>query len=152
MLEVFPSVREVMKEDRIKLGREIIKIDSCYGMTVRPCAEGDELAQYGADCSGCMTVKLYEEALYAHLVVPKRKTNQRNGQCDCLPGVDIGAYDTCGHLCKYCNANSNVSLVKANMKKHDPNSPFLLGNSTMEDKVHEAKQESWIAGQMSFLL
>ena len=45
-------------------------------MTVRPCAEGDELAVYGADCSGCMTVKTFETALHAYLDVPKRKNRQ----------------------------------------------------------------------------
>lgn len=117
-------------------------------MTIRPCAEGDEQAEFGADCSGCMTVNTFETALHAHLAVPKRKTNQRNGQCACLLGVDIGAYDTCGHLCKYCYANANAGLVQENQKKHDPTSPFLLGNRIPGDVIYEAKQESWVDGQM----
>ncbi len=144
----FRGVREVSKKDRITLGKEFIKIAEKFGMTIRPCAEGDELTLYGADCSGCMTVNTFETALHVHLNVPKRKTNQRNGQCACLLGVDIGAYDTCGHLCKYCYANSNTELVKANMKKHNPMSPFLLGESMPGDVIHEAKQESWIDHQL----
>lgn len=144
----FRGVREVSKKDRITLGKEFIKIAGKFGMTIRPCAEGDELTLYGADCSGCMTVNTFETALHVHLNVPKRKTNQRNGQCACLLGVDIGAYDTCGHLCKYCYANSNTELVKANMKKHNPMSPFLLGESMPGDVIHEAKQESWIDHQL----
>ena len=144
----FRGVREVSKKDRITLGKEFIKIAGKFGMTIRPCAEGDELTLYGADCSGCMTVNTFETALHVHLNVPKRKTNQRNGQCACLLGVDIGAYDTCGHLCKYCYANSNTELVKANMKKHNPMSPFLLGESMPGDAIHEAKQESWIDHQL----
>ncbi|MDE5779708.1 MAG: DUF1848 domain-containing protein [Lachnospiraceae bacterium] len=38
------------------------------------------------DCAGCMTVSTFETALHSHLDVPKRKTNQRNGQCACLLG------------------------------------------------------------------
>lgn len=112
----FRGVREVSKKDRITLGKEFIKIAGKFGMTIRPCAEGDELTLYGADCSGCMTVNTFETALHSRLEVPKRKKNQRNGQCACLLGVDIGAYDTCGHLCKYCYANVNPVLVKENMK------------------------------------
>ena len=145
----FRGAREVSKKDRITLGKEFIKIAGKFGMTIRPCAEGDELTLYGADCSGCMTVNTFETALHAHLDVPKRKTNQRNGQCACLLGVDIGAYDTCGHLCKYCYANSNAGLVKENMKKHNPMSPFLLGESMPGDVIHEAKQESWINHQFN---
>lgn len=145
----FPTARMVGKTDRIRLGKTFIEIAAQYGMTIKPCAEGDELAPFGADCSGCMTVETFETALHAHLDVPKRKSNQRNGECACLLGVDIGAYDTCGHLCKYCYANSNVALVKENMKKHDPESPFLLGNSMDCDIVNIAKQKSWIDGQLS---
>lgn len=35
-----------------------------------------------------------------------------------------------------------------NMKKHNPMSPFLLGESMPGDVIHEAKQESWIAYQL----
>ena len=145
----FRGAKEVSPNDRITLGKEFIKIAGKFGMTIRPCAEGDELTLYGADCSGCMTVNIFETALHAHLDVPKRKTNQRNGQCACLLGVDIGAYDTCGHLCKYCYANSNTGLVKENMKKHNPMSPFLIGESMPGDVIHEAKQESWIDYQFN---
>lgn len=144
----FPSAGEVSKADRIGLGKEFIRIGAKYGMTIRPCAEGDELAAYGADCSGCMTVNTFETALHAYLDVPKRKSNQRNGQCACLLGVDIGAYDTCGHLCKYCYANTNAAFVKENMRKHDPLSPFLLGKSMPGDVIHEAQQKSWIDRQL----
>lgn len=144
----FPSAGEVSKADRIEIGKEFIRIGAKYGMTIRPCAEGDELAAYGADCSGCMTVNTFETALHAYLDVPKRKSNQRNGQCACLLGVDIGAYDTCGHLCKYCYANTNAAFVKENMRKHDPLSPFLLGKSMPGDVIHEAQQRSWIDRQL----
>lgn len=144
----FPTARAVSREDRLALGKNFVQIAKAYGMTIRPCAEGEELAPYGADCSGCMTVQTFETALHANLKVPNRKTNQRNGQCACLLGVDIGTYDTCGHLCKYCYANANTALVKSNMRRHDPQSPFLIGGSMSGDVIHEAKQESWLDLQM----
>ena len=117
-------------------------------MIIRPCAEGNDLQAYGADCSGCMTVKTFETALHARLDVPKRSRNQRNNECACLLGADIGAYDTCGHLCRYCYANTNAALVKENVKNHDPKSPFLIGNSQPGDVIHEAEQKSWLDLQM----
>ena len=144
----FPEARKVARQDRLRIGKEFVRIADRYGMTIRPCAEGKELAAYGADCSGCMTVNTFETALHTHLDVPKRKMNQRNGACACLLGVDIGAYDTCGHLCRYCYANTNAGLVRENIKRHDPKSPFLLGGSMPGDVIHEAKQTSWIDGQL----
>lgn len=144
----FPKARAVSKKDRLTIGKAFIEIAGKYGMTIRPCAEGDELAAYGADCSGCMTVSTFEKAIHNRLEIPKRKSNQRKGACACVLGVDIGAYDTCGHLCKYCYANADVALVKENMKKHNPKSPFLSGDSMHGDIVHEAVQKSWIDGQL----
>ena len=34
------------------------------------------------------------------------------------------------------------------MLKHDPKSPFLLGDLNPEDVIHEADQKSWIDRQM----
>ena len=144
----FPEARAVLGEDRLRIGKAFIAIAKEHGMTVRPCAEGNYLAEYGADCSGCMTISTYEKALKTRLDVPKRAKNQRNGECACLLGTDIGAYDTCGHMCRYCYANTNAEQVRANMRKHDPLSPFLIGNSEPGDVIHEADQKSWIDNQL----
>ena len=59
----FPEAREVPREQRLSLGKKIIEIASAHGMTVKPCAEGDDLAVYGADCGGCMRISDYEKAI-----------------------------------------------------------------------------------------
>ena len=144
----FPEAKSVRAEDRAMIGKAFVKIASKYGMVLKPCAEREDLAKYGADCSGCMTVHTFETALHSRLEVPKRKKNQRNGECACLLGTDIGAYDTCGHLCKYCYANVNSALVKENMRKHNPASQFLIGGYMPGDIVREAIQKSWIDRQI----
>ena len=144
----FPEAKSVRAEDMAMLVKAFVKIASKYGMVLKPCAEREDLAKYGADCSGCMTVHTFETALHSRLEVPKRKKNQRNGECACLLGTDIGAYDTCGHLCKYCYANVNSVLVKENMRKHNPASPFLIGGYMPGDIVCEAIQKSWIDRQL----
>lgn len=55
----------------------------------------------------------------------------------------VGTYDTCGNLCRYCYANTDPNRVKENRKKHDPASPFLIGESEENDVIHEAEQSSW---------
>ena len=46
-------------------------------------------------------------------------------------------------LCKYCYANYSEELVRSNVSKHNPNSPFLVGKSEEEDKVTNAQQKLW---------
>lgn len=143
----FPEVREVSEEDKLMLGKEIIGIAGEHGMTVKPCGEGDFLAPYGADCAGCMTVKTYEQAVHKKLVVPSFSPNR--AECACYIACDIGAYDTCGHLCRYCYANNDVEQVKRNLKLHDPKSPFLIGGYREDDLIHDVPQKSWVDGQIS---
>lgn len=143
----FPEVKEVSHEDRICLGKEMIRIASDCGMVLRPCGEGDILAPYGADCHGCMTVSMYENAIGAHLTVPAKKPSRT--ECACYLSGDIGAYDSCGHLCRYCYANNDIEAVKKNMKLHDPDSPFLIGNYRPDDIIHDAEMKSWVDPQIS---
>ena len=145
----FPQAREVGRDDRLALGKEIINIAAAHGMTVRPCAEGDELAAYGADCGGCMRIGDYERALGKRLNPPAAKGAR--AECACYLSCDIGAYNTCMHLCRYCYANADAEVVRAQHRLHDPKSPFLIGHAMPGDQVHDVPQVSWIDGQTSFL-
>ncbi len=147
VLRNFPEAREVERQDRLELGRQLIEIAAGCGMTVKPCAEGDELAPYGADCRGCMTETTYEKAIGKRLKFPARK-RAREG-CACYLACDIGAYDTCMHLCRYCYANNDPGLVRENARRHDPSSPFLIGSYREDDLIHDVPQASWIDPQIS---
>ncbi len=141
----FPEVREVSKEQRLALGKTFIEIAGLHGMKVKPCAEGDELAAYGADCGGCMRISDYEKAIGKHLIVPKKKGAR--AECACYLSCDIGAYNTCKHLCRYCYANAEPQKVLAQSRLHDPASPFLIGNYMEGDIIHNVPQVSWIEEQ-----
>ena len=145
----FPEAREVPKELRLALGKKLIEIAAAHGMTVKPCAEGDELAAYGADCGGCMQIRDYEAAIGKRLNAPKRKGAR--AACACYLSCDIGAYNSCKHLCRYCYANAEPAKVLAQSRLHDPRSPFLIGNYREDDKIHDVPQESWIDEQLNLL-
>lgn len=145
----FPEAREVTKEQRLALGKEMIRIAKSHGMTLKPCAEGDELAPFGADCGGCMRISDYENAIGRRMNAPKRKGAR--GECACYLSCDIGAYNTCRHLCRYCYANAEPAKVLALSRLHDPDSPFLIGGYSEDDKIHDVPQESWIDDQTSLL-
>ena len=143
----FPEAREVPEDLRLSLGRELVRIAREHGMTLKPCAEGDALAAVGADCGGCMRVEDYEKAIGKRLIVPKKKPAR--GACACYLSCDIGAYNTCRHLCRYCYANAEPELVLAQSRLHDPASPFLIGNTRDDDIVHDVLQTSWIDEQLT---
>jgi len=150
VLRNFPEVKTVKKEDRIAIGKEFVRIGKKYGITIKTCAEGEELEPYGADCSGCMTTAVFEKAIDCSLNVPNVKSARP--ECGCLLGSDIGMYNTCGHLCKYCYANYDTQTVMKNMKSHNPKSALLLGELTADDVIHEAKQESWKDRQLKLII
>lgn len=147
VLRNFPEAREVPLETKRYLGREIARIGRDCGMEIRSCHEGNILEEYGVNCSGCMTIPVYERAIHGRLRVPSVRS-AREG-CACYLSCDIGAYDSCPHLCRYCYANNRNHLVEWNYGHHDPDSPLLIGHLEEDDQIHEAVQESWLDRQMN---
>lgn len=147
-----PNIKPPTKEEQIELAKEFCRIGKENDMTIHSCCEKDYLSEYGLKCNGCMSQEIVEKSIKCSLNPPKRK-NLRS-ECNCLMGNDIGAYNTCGHLCKYCYANANKGLVLENMKKHNENSPFLIGGHEDGGKITDARQKSWIVDkneQMTFI-
>jgi len=147
VIKNFPQACMVEKEKRLKIGKAFAEIGRQYDITIKACAEGDELAPYGVDCSGCLTQEVYETVLHTKLNMPRIK-GQRN-ECACFFGNDIGAYDTCRHFCKYCYANTDYKAVLSNSKLHNPDSPFLIGTHQAGDIINHAVQESWVDNQLT---
>ena len=142
----YPEATAVPLSEQIRITKEFVRIGKQYGITIKPCGDSCGLEDTGADCGGCMTVKTFESAIGQNLVVPPNPNNRK--ECACYLTGDIGAYNSCGHFCRYCYANADRSLVKRNMRLHDPHSPLLLGNLQPGDVVHRAKQKSWIDPQI----
>ncbi len=143
----FPEARSVRREDRLLLGREMAAIASRHGIRLKSCCEGDELAPFGVDTTGCMTLSTYEKALGCRLNAPRQNRSSR--ECLCHLSCDVGAYNTCGHGCRYCYANADEARVRAAMARHDPLSPLLVGHVEPEDVVRDAVQASWRDGQIT---
>ena len=142
----FPQARTVPFETQMDLTASLVKIAARHGMIIKPCGEDKRLAITGADCSGCMTQKTFEKAIGQNINLPPNPNNRK--ECACYITNDIGQYNTCGHLCRYCYANADAGTVRRNMKMHDPESPLLVGLPRPEDRIHDARQESWIDPQM----
>lgn len=137
-----PDLRPPNEEEQRKIAKEFARIGRENDITIHGCCEKEFLKEYGIDITGCMSQEIVEKAIHNKINVQKRQSQR--AVCNCVLGNDIGAYNTCMHLCKYCYANANSGLVRENVKKHNPNSPFLIGELEEGDKITEAKQISWI--------
>ncbi len=142
----FPEVRAVPFDIQLSLTEKLVKIAAAHHMTIKPCGEDPRLASVGADCSGCMTQSVFETAIGQNLNLPPNPNNRK--ECACYIAGDIGAYNTCGHFCRYCYANADQEAVRQAMKEHDPDSPLLIGHVNQWDTIHEARQISWIDPQL----
>lgn len=142
-----PTIYPPTKNEQLELLSELVKIAKNNDMQIKGCYEGAFLEEVGVDCSGCQTKEVIERAIGQNLIVPNKKNSR--GACNCLLGQDIGAYNSCLHLCKYCYANADKQLVLDNVKKHNDNSPLLIGEIEKDDIITDANQRSYINKQIS---
>lgn len=129
------------KEEEIQISKSLVNISNKYNIKIKSCAENSYLQDYGIDISGCQSKKVVENAIGNKLKISSYKSARP--KCGCLLGNDIGEYSTCMHLCKYCYANKEENVLN-NFKRHDENSPLLIGNITDKDKIVIPKQVSYI--------
>ena len=142
-----PEIKDASDEDKIFLAQEFMKIATKHNLKLRLCSKEKWLKEYGIDVDGCLRWEDYEKAIGFSLN-PTQKMQARKEYCSCYLSNDIGAYNSCLHLCKYCYANGMVSKVIDNFSIHNDNSPFLIGKSLPDDIIKEAKQESWIVSTL----
>lgn len=93
----------------------------CYQLAT--CSEMVDLEHYGIEHNKCIDAELIsklspkDDILQQHLKAIRRDKGQRK-LCGCILSKDIGQYNTCPHLCKYCYANNSANIVMNNYKKH----------------------------------
>lgn len=137
-----PEIKDTDDETKIEIAKAFMNIAKKHHMDLRLCSKEKWLANYGIDIDGCMRVKDYENSIDSKLDI-KQKMEARKNYCACYLSNDIGSYNSCMHLCKYCYANGNEMTIRKKYREHDDNSPLLIGHITKEDKIRLAKQESY---------
>ena len=142
------SAREPSHAEMLSLAGHLAGIASSHGMSIQSCAEAIELESVGIIHGHCIDNFLIEDLLGVRLVVGKDK-NQRP-ECGCVQSIDIGEYNTCSHMCKYCYANYNKEKVREKSLRHNPNSPLLVGEVGPEDRIVNRKIFSFISKDSIF--
>lgn len=129
----FLKIKEFSDEDYKQIGIHFSRSASNHNMTVQTCFEERRLLEYGFIKKDCMTREI------AFRLTGKtnfRKWKARRGnKCSCIEMVDVGVYNTCSHLCKYCYANYDEKNIKKNIMKHNKESSLLMGELSGDDII-----------------
>ena len=122
--------------------QDAMDIAARYGLHIQTCGTDDDYSRYGIHSSGCMTLEILGRANGLEF----RDLSHRGMRagCHCIESRDIGAYDTCINGCRYCYANTDDRLALENYKRHDPDSPLLLGRIRPQDQISMASQKSFL--------
>ena len=137
-VDIYKNVKNNAKElqlipfqesDYEKLGKALYQLSIQHQIDIHTCFEERNLVEYGLKKDCCTSIKRMFE------MTGKLYETWKARDCGCVSMVDIGYYNCCSHLCKYCYANYDEKRVYDNMKKHDENSSLLIGHLTNEDII-----------------
>ena len=126
--------KKFTNNDYKEIGISFSKSAKKNGMTVQTCFEDRNLSEFGFKIGECLSHELAYKLTgktYKSWVVRKER------KCNCVQMVDIGAYNSCSHLCKYCYANYDEKQVNNNFNNHDSNSSLLIGKLQKDDIIKE---------------
>ena len=128
------NLATITEEDYKEIGVSFSTSAKEFGMTVQTCFEENNLTEYGFIKGECISHSLAYKL--TGKTYPTGKIRKGNN-CQCVETVDIGVYNTCKHMCKYCYANFNEDEIDRNIKKHNSNSSLLIGELQFGDVIKE---------------
>ena len=129
--------RACTREDYKKIGEAFSKSAHDNGMSVQTCFEDEDLTQYGFVKGECLSHEL------AYILTGKKFKSsnvRKEKKCECVQMVDIGDYNSCMHMCKYCYDNYYEKVVSSNFERHDDNSSLLIGTIQSDDVIKVRKK------------
>ena len=129
--------RAFTREDYKKIGETFSKSAMDNGMSVQTCFEDNDLTEYGFIKGECLSHEL------AYILTGKKFKSsnvRKEKKCECVQMVDIGEYNSCMHMCKYCYANYDEKAVSSNFERHDDNSSLLIGSIQSDDVIKVRKK------------
>lgn len=119
-----------------------------YPIELDTCTVKVDLRHLGIPSGLCIDKGLIER-ITGYPISAKKDKNQRN-ICNCIESIDIGTYESCLNGCIYCYAiKGNYNTAEFNSRKHDKNSPMMIGNVSEGDTIKEREMKSLRNNQFS---
>ena len=128
------GVREFSAEEQIQFAKGLAELNKELGLELATCGELTDLSMYGIKHNKCvdddLMMRLFHDDVELmnfigaeydmldgwHVKKSKKDKGQRKA-CGCVASKDIGAYNTCPHLCRYCYANFSDEAVMLNWQR-----------------------------------
>lgn len=144
-LDINPLTKEEIEEIAISFKQTMEQYPAIEFDT---CTKKVDLTHLGIPSGLCVDQKLIEKIIGYSISAQKDK-NQRH-ICNCIESIDIGTYESCLNGCIYCYAiKGNYNTAEFNNRKHDKNSPMLIGNISEGDIIKEREMRSLRDNQLS---
>lgn len=147
----FADYHEFDQSSMIAVATGLQKINQHWQLNIATCGEAIDLSAYDITHNKCIDdrlmmelfpedralmeflghqsaqstlFRLKNETAKYHQINLKDKGQRKS--CGCIVSKDIGQYNTCMHLCKYCYANYSEKLVRNNYRKRNVDGETIL--------------------------
>lgn len=128
------NCREFSSEEKIEFAKGLRDVNLSLGLEMATCAEDIDLSEYGIKHNKCvdddLMVRLFHDdkklmdfigaeydLIDGWTIKKSKKDKGQRKACGCIVSKDIGAYNTCPHLCRYCYANFSDTMVMRNWSR-----------------------------------
>ena len=112
-----------------------------YPIALETCTVKVDLRHLGIPSGMCIDRGLVER-IAGYPIAAKKDKNQRQ-VCNSIESIDVGTYETCLNGCAYCYAlKGNYNTAEYNRRRHDPDSPLMIGRVGGDDVIREREMKS----------